>query len=58
MVRTRPYQVSGSHISNATEDVGEVVITPVTRQTSTEFTKVGVKHVGSAEAGKVVPAVR
>ena len=55
-VRIRPYQVSGSHISNSTEDVGEVVTTPLTRQMETELTQVGTKHVGSAEAVKFVPA--
>ena len=54
-VITRPYQVSGSHISKSTEDVGDVVATPITRQMLTELTQVGTKHVGSAEAVKFVP---
>ena len=57
-VRTRPYQVSGNHISNFTEDVGEVVTEPITRQMATELLAVGREHVGSAEVGNVNPAVR
>ena len=55
-VMIRPYQVSGSHISNSTDDVGEVVTTPMTRQMSTELTQVGSEHEGSVEAVKFVPA--
>jgi len=57
-VRTRPDQVSGNHISNFTVDVGEVVTEPITRQMGTELLKVGLEHVGSAEAGNVDPGVR
>jgi len=57
-VRSRPYQVSGNHISNFTEDVGEVVTEPITRQMAIELLKVGWEHVGSAEAGNDDPAAR
>jgi hypothetical protein len=57
-VRTRPYQVSGNHISNFTVEVGDVTTAPITRQISTVFSYAWVKHVGSAEALNVDPAVR
>ena len=50
--------MSGSHISNSTEEVGEVAMTPLTRHMSAEFGWNGVKQVGSAPVVIPDPAVQ
>ena len=56
MTRKRPYQVSGNHISKSTEEVEEVVMTPITRHMSTAFSWNGVKQVKSAPVVMLDPA--